>query len=161
MTIPLLILAVMTAVSGFFPFHSYVTADGKAFHTHFDWVMVGASVGIGLFGILVATIMYKKENSLSDRFAAAFGLFYKWAYHKFYFDELYMFVTKKIIFERISAPSAWFDRHIVDGTMNGIGNGTVWISNKIKGLQSGKIQDYAMYFVSGVVIIVMIFWYFL
>ena len=161
MTIPLLVLALMTVISGFFPFHDFVTADGKAFATHFNWTMVGASVAIGLVGIFIAMLMYKKENMASARFRAAFGIFYKWTYHKFYFDELYMFVTKKIIFDRISAPSAWFDRHVVDGTMNGIGNGTVWISNKIKGLQSGKVQDYAMYFVSGVVVIAMIFWYFL
>ncbi len=160
MTIPLLILAVMTIISGFFPFHNFITADGKPFATHFDWIMVGASVGIGLLGILIATIMYKKENILSDRFAAAFGLFYKWTYNKFYFDELYMFITKKIIFAKISTPFAWFDRHVVDGTMNGIGNGTVWISKKIKGLQSGRVQDYAMYFLSGVVVIIMIFWFF-
>jgi len=161
MTIPLLVLAVMTVISGFIPFHSLVTADGHHMHTHFNWVMVGASVGIGAFGILVAAIMYKKEKQLSARFRSAFGVFYTWSYHKFYFDELYMFVTKKIIFDRISAPSAWFDKHVVDGTMNGIGNGTVWISEKIKGLQSGKVQDYAMFFVSGVVIITMLFWYFL
>jgi NADH-quinone oxidoreductase subunit L len=161
MTIPLLVLAIMTVVSGFIPFHDLVTADGKEMHTHFDWIMVGASVGIGLLGILIATIMYKKENKASLRFRAAFGIFYKWSYNKFYFDELYMFVTKKIIFERISAPSAWFDKHIVDGTMNGIGNSTVWISEKIKGLQSGRVQDYAMFFVSGVVVIAMLFWYYL
>jgi len=161
MTIPLLVLAIMTVISGFIPFHSLVTADGHHMHTHFNWIMVGASVGIGAFGILVAAIMYKKEKQLSARFRSAFGVFYTWSYHKFYFDELYMFVTKKIIFDRISAPSAWFDKHVVDGTMNGIGNGTVWISEKIKGLQSGKVQDYAMFFVSGVVIITMLFWYFL
>ncbi len=161
MTIPLLVLAIMTIIAGFIPFHDLVTSDGKEIHTHFDWVMVGASVGIGLIGILIATIMYKKENKASIRFRSAFGIFYKWSYNKFYMDELYVFVTKKIIFDRISAPSAWFDRHIVDGTMNGIGNGTVWVSEKIKGLQSGRVQDYAMFFVSGVVVIAMLFWYYL
>ncbi|MCK5857207.1 MAG: NADH-quinone oxidoreductase subunit L [Bacteroidales bacterium] len=161
MTIPLLVLAFMTIISGFIPFHSLVTADGAAFHTHFNWYMVGASVGIGTFGILFAMLMYKKENKLSTRFRAAFGVFYIWSYNKFYIDEIYMFVTKKIIFDRIAAPSAWFDRHIVDGAMNGIGSGTEWISDKIKGLQSGRVQDYAMFFVSGVVVIAMIFWYYL
>ncbi len=161
MTIPLMILAVMTIISGFIPFHSLVTADGHHMETHFNWIMVGASVGIGLIGILIAMFMYKKENTISVRFRAGFGNFYKAAFAKFYIDELYMFITKKIIFEKISAPSAWFDRHVVDASMNGIGNGTVWISEKIKGLQSGRVQDYAMFFVSGVVVITMLFWYFL
>jgi len=161
MTIPLMILAAMTIIAGFIPFHSLVTADGHHIETHFNWVMVGASVGIGLIGILIAMFMYKTENTMSKRFRVAFGSFYKAAFAKFYIDELYMFITKKIIFDKISAPSAWFDRHVVDASMNGIGNGTVWISEKIKGLQSGRVQDYAMFFLSGVVVITMLFWYFL
>ncbi len=160
MTIPLIVLAVMSAISGFIPFDKLVSPDYMPFETHFHWGLASASVGIGLVGIFFAWLLYKKENDLSDRFALAFGVFYKWAYHKFYMDELYMFVTKKIIFQRVSAPFAWFDRHVVDGTMNGIGNGTVWISEKIKGLQSGRVQDYAMYFVSGAVVVAMVLWFF-
>ena len=50
-------------------------------------------------------------------------------------------------------------QNMVDGTMEGIGNKTVIISEKIKGLQSGRLQDYAMFFVSGVVIIALVFIY--
>jgi NADH-quinone oxidoreductase subunit L len=59
----------------------------------------------------------------------------------------------------ISAPIAKFDKKYVDGTMEGIGNKTVIISEKIKGLQSGRLQDYAMFFVSGVVIVALVFIY--
>jgi NADH-quinone oxidoreductase subunit L len=72
-----------------------------------------------------------------------------------------MFVTKKIIFAYISRPIAWFDRHIVDGTMNGIGWITTTSSDKIKGLQSGQVQQYAMVFVSGVLALVLLFIYLL
>jgi len=159
MTIPLLVLMVMTMFSGFIPFPSLVTADGAEFHAHINWWIAGSSIGIGVFGIGMAALIYKKEKQLSARFRSAFGIFHKWAFNKFYIDEVYMFVTKKIIFQRISAPSAWFDKHVVDATMNGVGNGTVWISDKIKGLQSGRVQDYAMYFLGGVVVITGIFWY--
>jgi len=158
MTIPLLILAFMAAFSGFIPFSSLVAADNTPFHTHIDWAVAGSSIAIGVIGILLAFLFYKEEKDLSQRFRYAFGDFYKWTYNKFYIDEIYMFVTKTIIFKYISSPFAWFDRHIVDGTMNGIGNGTVWISSKIKGLQSGKIQDYAMFFISGVLFIIIIIW---
>ncbi len=159
MTIPLLVLAFMAAFSGFIPFSHFVSPDYKPFHENIEWGLASLSVGIGLLGIIVAWIFYKKENDLSKRFALAFGLFYKWAYHKFYIDEIYIFITKEVIFKRISAPFAWFDRHVVDGTMNGVGNSTVWISEKIKGIQSGRVQDYAMYFVSGATVISMILWF--
>ncbi len=40
-------------------------------------------------------VMYRKESDLPDRVAALFKTGYKWTYHKFYIDELYLFVTKK------------------------------------------------------------------
>ena len=107
----------------------------------------------------LAWVFYKKENDLSEKFANAFGVFYKWTYNKFYFDEIYLFVTKKIIFNLVAAPIAYFDKKFVDGTMEGIGNKTVLISKNIKGLQSGKLQDYALSFVAGVVIIALVFIY--
>jgi NADH-quinone oxidoreductase subunit L len=68
-------------------------------------------------------------------------------------------VTKKIIFNGISRPFAWFDRNVVDATMNLIGNSTVNTSKSIKGLQSGKFQDYAFSFVMGAVVIAIVFIY--
>ncbi len=161
MTLPLIILAVMTIGSGFIPFSEIVSPDNTPFHSHIDWNIAGASIGIGVMGILLAVLFYKKENDLATRFVYAFGRVHKWTFNKFYIDEIYFFITKTIIFKYISAPFAWFDRHIVDGTMNGIGNGTVWISSKLKGLQSGRVQDYAMFFISGVLMLIMVVWLFL
>ena len=156
MAFPLLFLAFMSVVAGFIPFSEFVTADKVAFEAHLNLPLAAAAVGTGLTGIILAWVFYKKENDLAERFSNAFGVFYKWTFQKFYFDEIYMFVTKKIIFDRISAPIAKFDKKYVDGTMEGIGNKTVLISEKIKGLQSGRLQDYAMFFVSGVVVVALV-----
>jgi len=159
MAFPLLFLAGMSVVAGFIPFSEMVTPDNKGFEAHLNYPLAAIAVGVGLIGIALAWVFYKKENSLSDKYAKSFGLFYKWAYHKFYFDELYLFVTKSIIFKRISAPIAWFDKKVVDATMVELGNKTVQTSEKIKGIQSGKIQDYAFAFISGVVVLALIFIY--
>ena len=159
MTFPLIFLAFMSITGGYIHFSEYVTADHQAFELHLNYPLAAIAVGVGLIGIILAFIFYKKENKLSEKVAINLGSFYKWTYNKFYIDELYLFITKQIIFKRISAPFAWFDRHIVDGTMNLIGNTTVATSKKIKGLQSGKLQDYAFAFVAGAVILVMIFIY--
>jgi NADH-quinone oxidoreductase subunit L len=159
MTIPMLFLALMSIVTGYIHFSDLVTADHQSFEAHLNLPLAAIAVGVGLLGILVAFVFYKKESNLPDKFSHAFGNLYQWAYHKFYFDELYLFVTKQIIFKRISTPFAWFDRHIVDGTMNLIGNTTVATSRRIKGLQSGKVQDYAFAFIAGVVILAIIFMY--
>lgn len=157
MTIPLMILAFGSIFAGFLPFHDLVTSDGQPMETHLDFAVAIPSVLVGVIGILVATFFYKKETAIPDQMASSFKHVYKWAYHKFYIDEVYLFVTKKIIFGYISAPIAWFDRHVIDATMNGIAGVTQFVSYQIRGLQSGKLQQYAFVFVSGVVVLVILF----
>lgn len=159
MTIPLMILAFGSVFAGFLPFHNLVTSDGLPFESHIDWLIAIPSVLIGVLGIVIATVMYKKENPLPDKVAATFKHLYKWAHHKFYWDEVYLFVTRKIIFQNISKPIAWFDRHVIDATMNGIAGITQYAAYAIKGFQSGRLQQYAFVFVSGTVILVLIFVY--
>jgi len=159
MTIPLMILAFGSIFAGFLPFHNLVTSDGKGFESHIDWMIAIPSVLIGVIGIVIATIMYKKPTAIPDKMAGTFRNLYKWAHRKFYMDEVYLYVTRKIIFRYISVPIAWFDRHIVDGTMNGIAGMTVWAAFAVKGLQSGKLQQYAFVFVGGTVVLVLIFVY--
>ncbi len=157
MTIPLMILAFGAVFSGFLPFSKLVTSDGMPFEAHINYAVAVPSVLIGIAGILVAMVMYRKTTAIPDKIAATMGGFYRGAYNKFYMDELYLFVTKKIIFRYISQPVAWFDRHIVDGTMNLIGNTIVAASSLIKGFQSGKLQQYGYVFITGTVTLVIVF----
>ena len=159
MTIPLMVLAFGAVFSGFLPFHELVTSDGLPFEAHIDYSIAIPSVLIALLGIGGATFMYLKVTAVPDKIAGIFGQSYKWAYHKFYMDEVYMFVTKKIIFRYISEPVAWFDRHIVDGFMNLIARVVENTSKLIKGFQSGRLQQYGYVFVTGAIVLVIIFVY--
>ncbi|NOQ92808.1 MAG: NADH-quinone oxidoreductase subunit L, partial [Flavobacteriaceae bacterium] len=159
MTIPLMFLAFMSIATGYIHFSEYVTADHIPFEAHLNYPLAAIAVSMGLLGIILAYVFYKKPTNLPDKVSSTFGNLYKWAYHKFYIDEVYMFVTKEIIFKRISTPFAWFDKKIVDGTMDLVGNSTVAASKGIKGMQSGKVQDYAFAFIAGAVVLAMIFIY--
>lgn len=159
MTIPLIILAIGSVFTGFIPFHDLVTSDGMPLEAHIEWAVAIPSVLIGLLGIGVAMIMYKNPTTIPDKVASTFKTGYKWAYNKFYMDELYLFVTKKIIFRYISAPVAWFDRHIVDGTMNKIAEATQVVSFRIRRFQSGQLQKYAFAYVSGAVMLAILLIY--
>lgn len=156
MTIPLMFLAFASIFSGFIPFHSLVTSDKMHFATEMNFAVAIPSVLIGLLGIAMAWILYKKESLVPERMSKKLGVLYTATYNKFYFDEIYLFVTKKIIFNFISRPVAWFDRHIVDGFMVGIGTVTEKISYKIKGMQSGQLQHYAFMFVAGALALALI-----
>jgi NADH-quinone oxidoreductase subunit L len=159
MTIPLMILATGAVLTGFIPFNELVTSDGRAFEAHIEMAVAIPSVLIGLLGIGIAFVMYRKETIIPDRLAATFKYSYKWAYNKFYIDEVYLYVTKKIIFGNISTPIAWFDRHIVDGTMNLIALVTQLASFRIRRFQSGQLQKYGFVFVTGAIALAILFVY--
>lgn len=150
MKVPLLVLSVCAIAAGFIPFSKLVTADGVPFETETSILSSIAPVGLAVLAILLAGAMYKKSGDRPAKLAAAFGGFYQSAYKKFYIDEIYLFVTKKVIFPLIGAPIAWIDKHIVDGLMNLLASITAAIAARIKTIQSGKVQSYALYFFGGV-----------
>jgi NADH-quinone oxidoreductase subunit L len=159
MMLPLVLLAVGAAAAGFIPFGEFVSTDGKPLASHFHLQFSIAPVVVGLAGIFTALWLYKNQNSRPDKLAASFNGLYKVAYHKFYIDEIYLFITKKILFNLIGRPAAWFDRNVVDGIVNLTGTATEAISEGIKKVQSGKVQQYAIYFLAGVIGLAVLFIY--
>ncbi len=151
MSLPLVILAAVSCVAGFIPFGKLVSWNGEPydFMAHFDWGVATVSLIIAVAGIGLAWVMYRKENSLPDKFQAAVPTLWRWSHHRFYWDELYMFITHKIIFNGICRPLAWFDRNIIDGTMDSFATVTNKASEAIKPLQSGQIQMYVWYYLLG------------
>jgi NADH-quinone oxidoreductase subunit L len=159
MRLPLVILAFCTMFSGFIPFSHYVTFDGRPGETVGPGLNAIPPVAIALLGIGIAARLYYKENSRSQRAAQAFRGLYTFVRHKFYIDEIYLFITKKIIFNGIGRPAAWIDKNIVDGFMNSLATLTARISAAIKGFQSGKVQDYAWVFFAGIAGLTVLFIY--
>jgi NADH-quinone oxidoreductase subunit L len=159
MMMPLVLLAIGAAAAGFIPFGHFVSSDGTRLETEFHLQFSILPVALGLAGIFTAMWMYKKQNAKPDKIAASLSGLYKAAYHKFYIDEIYMFITQKIIFNLIGRPAAWFDKNVVDGLVNATGNTTQWISEKIKRFQSGKVQQYAIYFLVSVIGLALLFIY--
>ena len=120
MTTPLIILAAVTCVAGFIPFGKFVSSDGADYIIHLDWTVAGTSIAIALISIAVATVFYRKHSPIPDRLARTFSGLHRAASHRFYIDEVYLFITKRIIFNGVSRSIAWFDRHVIDGAMNGL-----------------------------------------
>ncbi|MEP7278723.1 MAG: NADH-quinone oxidoreductase subunit L [Bacteroidota bacterium] len=161
MKLALILLALITLLAGFIPFSTYITADGAPLQTSVHLAFSIAPVALALTGIALAGILYKTKNERPLKIAAALGGIYRSAYRKFYIDEIYLFITKKIIFNGIGRPAAWIDKNIVDGLMNGIAAATAAIAAGIKGIQSGKIQNYTLYFFAGIagLAVMLIYWW--
>lgn len=157
MTFPLMFLAAVTCVAGFIPFGHFVSADGQAYDIHLDWNVAGTSIIIAVASIFLATYRYIGERQpKADALAEKFAHLHRWAYKRFYMDEVYQYITHRIIFAHISKPIAWFDRHIVDGFFNFLAWGANALSFRIRGLQSGSVQGYAYVFLLGTLILLAI-----
>ena len=157
MTIPLMFLAIVTIVVGFIPFGKFISSNGTAYEIHLDWTVAGTSIAIAVISIAIATAMYARaKQPVANALARRFRGLWTAAYHRFYIDEIYQFITHKIIFGCISRPIAWFDRHVIDGFFNFLAWSANATSDEIRGLQSGQIQQYTYVFLLGTLALILL-----
>ena len=157
MTFPLMFLAVVTCGAGFIPFGHFISSNGESYSIHLDPSVAITSVVIAIISIAIATWMYKNaKQPVADSLAKRFKGLHKAAYNRFYIDDIYQFITHKIIFRCISTPIAWFDRHVVDGFFDFLAWATNTTSDEIRGLQSGQVQQYAYVFLCGALALILL-----
>lgn len=157
MTLPLMLLAVVTIVAGFIPFGHFISSNGEAYSIHLDWSVAGTSIAVAVVSIAIATYIYAgSRQPVADTLAHRFKGLWTAAYHRFYLDEVYQFITHRIIFGCICHPIAWWDRHVVDGFFNFLAWGAEATSEEIRGLQSGRIQQYTFVFLLGTLALILL-----
>jgi NADH-quinone oxidoreductase subunit L len=147
MTFSIVALTIPTLGAGLLEhfFTSEVVASGLAYADHLahpSWLPVLASL-VGISGIGLAWRFYGHgQTERADEWRQRFGPVYLLVQNKFYIDEIYLFITRRIIFQCIATPVKWFDRKIVDGTMNLCG----WIlhlgGKAVRLAQNGQLQLY-------------------
>lgn len=169
MTFPLVFLSiitvgvgVVTTLGGFLnwewaSFGKFVSAAGTIYTVHFDPQVAATSTVIAILSIALATYIYKGEKQpIADKLYATFPRLHRWAYKRFYMDEVYQFVTHKILFRCVSRPAQWIDEKII----NGLIDFTAWGANEagetIRPWQSGDVRQYAVWFLTGAVALTLI-----
>ena len=169
MTFPLIFLSVITVgvgvvttLGGFLhwewaSFGSIVSAAGTSYTIHFNPQIAATSTIIAVVAIALATYIFKGEKQpIADKMYKAAPRLHRWAYKRFYMDEVYMFVTHKILFRFVSKPVAWIDEKIINGFIDF----TAWGANEggesIRNTQSGDVRHYAVWFISGAVALTLV-----
>jgi NADH-quinone oxidoreductase subunit L len=147
MWVPLVILAVPSVLLGFVPFGSFVYR-GEIEHAGIDLAIAIPATLAGLAGIGLSALLYARPSTAPARIAEALNGVYRAIYAKFYFDEIYLFVTHKIIFRYVSRPLAWFDRRIIDGSMDLSAQASRLGGSWLRLTASGRLQN-SLRFVSG------------
>jgi NADH-quinone oxidoreductase subunit L len=179
MTIPLIVLAVLSVVGGFIGipaifsgehgnlFHSWLEpvfapAELKlsfyGSHSHFQEILLMLiSVAVAVTGILSARYIYLRKPSIAVSVSTRFKKIYSILLNKYFVDEVYdTTVVNPIV--KISDSFLWKinDTKIIDGTINGTAKMIDLISAQIRKFNSGVAQFYALIMVLGIVI--SLFW---
>ena len=150
-------LAAITCIAGFIPFGNLISSNGEAYTIHLDMQIAATSIIIAIASITLATWMYAgKRQPVANYLARTFPRLHTAAYHRFYMDEIWLFVTKKIIFRCISTPIAWWDRHVIDQFFNFTAWSTHATADEIRDMQSGNVQQYSIWFLAGALILTLI-----
>ena len=168
MTTPLLVLAVLSALAGFVLFVTNALSNflaatpsltapavARTAVPHvFHWDIAIQGTLAAAIGIAVAAIGHLGRRSDSpqlERYLGPLGTLFA---NKFYFDQIYAALIVKPL-EALAMLTAFFDRAIVDGTVDAIGQVPLAWGSAIRRMQSGLVQRYALAGVVGVLAIVL------
>ncbi len=170
MTVPLIFLSavtvfvgVVTTLAGFgvidpsWNFGSFVTASGEAYQIHFNPQVAITSTVIAILSICLATYIFKGERQpVAERMRRALPRLHHWAYRRFYIDEVYQWVTHKIMFGVFSRTARWIDECIINRFIDFTAWGTNEAGESVRTWQSGDVRSYAVWFLAGAVGLVLI-----
>lgn len=172
MTIPLIILAVLSAVGGFLG----IPGNGGEHHwlqhwlapvfagsnaiTHVtempqstEYLLMCVSVGAALLSIAYAYFKYNKNGHVPVPDTEERSFLANLSYHKFYVDEIYYFLVQKPLDVLSDFFYRVIDRKGIDGLVNGIGDAPVEASKGLRLLQTGNVGFYIFMMVIGIVAI--------
>lgn len=139
MTIPLIILAVLSVVPGYFgawfiserfSIDKFISFFGFEGQEPLHIIPMVIAVLVGLLGILIAFILYFGKPITNKKISKGIYPLYKLLHNKYYIDEIYGFIIIKPLMKLAEFINT-FDRVVVDGFVNFIGKLTVIFSRAV------------------------------
>ena len=119
-----------------------------------EWTLMGISMGVAILGICLAYYFYLKNPEAPGKIADKFKTLYRVIANKYYMDEIY----NAIFVQPIRLGSEWLwhaiDENVIDGTANGAGRLCTGLSAMLKRLQTGYVQNYAIWILLGTVVLI-------
>jgi NADH:ubiquinone oxidoreductase subunit 5 (subunit L)/multisubunit Na+/H+ antiporter MnhA subunit len=122
--------------------------------------LILASVTIATLGMVLAWRLFGADlgpiripgrpEQVRDLTARA-PFLYRASLNKWWFDDLYHLLFM-VIGGRIAAALWWFDREVIDGTVNAVGGATVASGRGLRRVQTGRVQNYALGIAIGLIV---------
>jgi len=127
--------------------------EGGASSATLEYVLMAVSVAIAFIGIGMAYLFYVKNPALPKSAAEKLNGLYRLVFNKYYVDEIYQLLFINSLKNLGTGLWRGFDEFIIDGTVNGIAYLFGWLSNAMRRMQTGLVQNYAFSMVIGGVIL--------
>ncbi len=154
MTTPLVILAILSLVGGYFTLVPFLSPVFGAFHEpHVAFLIKYLPTLAGLGGIGLAYQMYVRDPGMAERLSQQFSTLHQLLLNKYYVDEIYdMFIVRPVMTASTWLWQVW-DTLVIDGTVNGTAQ-TVQANGLLFRLwQTGNVQSYALSCLIGAMVI--------
>jgi len=160
MTMPLIILAVLSIFAGYFGIPHFIEPvlkgpaghDGIAAHDG-PLLLKLIAIVMGVGGLAAAWVVYVKSPGLPDRLAEKWRQAYDYSFHKWYVDELYDRTIVKPTVDLANGLWKKVDVAVIDAMVNGVAAATVRWAQGMRVVQSGQVQHYALAMALGAVAI--------
>ena len=150
MTLPLWVLASIAMAIGI----GFTVRPPQAdFHAP-AWA-APVAIAVALTGILLAWLTYQRRTISADALASAFGPIRGAALAKFWLDDLFLGIYRLVLLA-LSRVVGWVDRYLVDGVLNVVSAWTLDGGDRLRRMQTGKVQDYV--FAVGVGLLALMVW---
>jgi NADH-quinone oxidoreductase subunit L len=117
---------------------------------------VGLVVAWWLFGLELFGLRLRQRPRRVEQIADSSGasrFLYRASLNKWWFDDLNHLLFM-VIGGRLAALAWWFDREVVDGTVNGIATLTRASGRNLARVQTGRVQNYALGIAVGLIVMV-------
>lgn len=163
MVLPLLVLAVPSVISWLVNYNGWFgdllraalpAAELDKTIESVNWGLAGASVAMGVLGILVAYVIYVARPSLQFEMGRILHPVYVLFSNKWYADWVAEdLISRTVVVRGVAFISEAFDTYVIDRVANGLGELTEVGGGLIKLAQSGQFQAYGFIFGAGVAVI--------
>jgi NADH-quinone oxidoreductase subunit L len=104
-----------------------------------------------LFGAELGRVHWRPDPERVRGLAARVPFLYRASLNKWWFDDLNHLLFM-VIGGRIAAFLWWFDRRVVDDTVNDIAKTTVGAGRELRRVQTGRVQNYALGIAVGLIV---------
>ncbi|MBF0217766.1 MAG: NADH-quinone oxidoreductase subunit L [Candidatus Omnitrophica bacterium] len=158
MWVPLVILSIFALGLGAWTngFNALIFFGGPAHETEHDLFVPIVSSCVAFLSALLAWAIYQKRFAFLTALAPRFSAITTVLRNKYYIDEFYAFCVNRVLYV-ISNASAWVDRNVVDGAVNGTAYLVGASANVLRKIQTGRVQNYALGIFGGVVTLWLLF----